>query len=1097
VATGRVLRNLRGNTGVIWSVAIAPDGSRVASIDYDHELRVWDPETGKILLKIAGQNVFRKLVFFSRDGKELVVPADDQVIRYDAATGKIIKSYKLRGLTFVHAAALSSDGQRLLTVGDDPDKGTVILLDLKNGNQHRLASLPFSTGAVAFSPDGRRAAATAGTSSAQDEPMPIVILDVESGRTVAQLTGHKRHVNDLLFSADSKTLFSSSDWDYQVRAWDLTTQKLLWSGSSNNASAKLAPTSDPNVLASAGEHVAYWDSSTGSNIRTIAPAASHAYGTTTTALPDGNWLLGSFSGFGVWDMSTGQRLRQFGNDVGHEIESLAKTKNDDWRVSTVTGALVKVWDIKREQVINSVVRQTSAFSYQMLSPDGSLLVFNDVGKDGKYTLLDAMSGKVVRSVKAHDSDIVSAAFSPDGKRLITMGADKEATGKGLSGHIKVWDLASGRLEGTWPSSSIKPSFLPDSRKFLAGGGFEGLKIFDVEIRNGTLELPAKNYIDHAALSPDSRLVAATGFNKLSIWQLDSGKKLFEVEIGEWLKTIGFSQDSRYIIGSSGDGTVKIWSSQTSELLVTTVQADSGEWITITPEGFFVASERGAQLLQVVRGFEVESIDQFYQSLYRPDLVREKLAGDPRGLVREAAAELDLNRVIESGRAPDVRLTLPGRSLGTRDVNETSLSVDAEITDRGGGVGRIEWRVNGVTAGIDTPSSQQSLRITRSLQLDTGENAIEVVAYNRANLIASLPGVISVTTQAVGLSTAPAQPRPAGPSPALAVKPRLFVLVAGVNDYADRRIKLSYAVSDAREVARGFKEASGNLYQSVEIKLMLDAEVTPTKLDSAFAEMAGKAKATDVFVLYIAGHGKTVDGRYYFIPQDFVIDGELSDKVINASVKATGIAQEQWQRWFASIPARRSVILFDTCDSGRLAGDETQQMEKTAANDRLAQATGRSILTASGGSEEALEGYHGHGLFTYEVLDALNQADGDRNGTIELSELAAYVYAQVADLSLKIFRQRQVPQMKIAANYPLATQTRILQDATPPVAQAKPTYQVSQATELHVQPAGSTVVRSLSAKTDLTVLESKNGWSLVASEGRPLGYVATRDLSPIQ
>src|SRR5262249_34158581 len=276
------------------------------------------------------------------------------------------------------------------------------------------------------------------------------------------------------------------------------------------------------------------------------------------------------------------------------------------------------------------------------------------------------------------------------------------------------------------------------------------------------------------------------------------------------------------------------------------------------------------------------------------------------------------------------------------------------------------------------------------------------------------GRISVTSQAASPSVAPASPGgPApAPSPAQAAGdvPRLFVLVAGVNDYADKRIKLSYAVPDAKEIARGFKQAAGNLYQSVEVKLMTDADVTKGGLDAAFAEMAGKTSASDVFVLYLAGHGKTVDGRYYFIPQDFTIDGDLADKTINASVKAKAIAQEQWQAWFASVPARKSVILFDTCDSGTLTGDagETQLLEKGAANDRLAQATGRSILTASGGSQEALEGYHGHGLFTYEVLDAINYGDGDRNGRVDVSELAAYVYAQVSELSLKVFGQRQAP-----------------------------------------------------------------------------------------
>jgi Bacterial SH3 domain len=89
-------------------------------------------------------------------------------------------------------------------------------------------------------------------------------------------------------------------------------------------------------------------------------------------------------------------------------------------------------------------------------------------------------------------------------------------------------------------------------------------------------------------------------------------------------------------------------------------------------------------------------------------------------------------------------------------------------------------------------------------------------------------------------------------------------------------------------------------------------------------------------------------------------------------------------------------------------------------------------------------------------------------------------------------------MKITANFPLAKQTGILQDEVTPIAEAKPTYQLAQTAQLQITPnAGATVVRSLSAKTPVTVLESKNGWSLVAAEGKPIGYVATRDLAPVQ
>jgi hypothetical protein len=32
---------------------------------------------------------------------------------------------------------------------------------------------------------------------------------------------------------------------------------------------------------------------------------------------------------------------------------------------------------------------------------------------------------------------------------------------------------------------------------------------------------------------------------------------------------------------------------------------------------------------------------------------------------------------------------------------------------------------------------------------------------------------------------------------------------------------------------------------------------------------------DTFVFFLAGHGKTIDGRYYFVPQDFRYEGEES------------------------------------------------------------------------------------------------------------------------------------------------------------------------------------------------------------------------------
>jgi uncharacterized caspase-like protein len=90
--------------------------------------------------------------------------------------------------------------------------------------------------------------------------------------------------------------------------------------------------------------------------------------------------------------------------------------------------------------------------------------------------------------------------------------------------------------------------------------------------------------------------------------------------------------------------------------------------------------------------------------------------------------------------------------------------------------------------------------------------------------------------------------------------------------------------------------------------VLDADATSANLDRVFTDLAKQVRPRDVFVFFLAGHGKTVDGRYYFLPQDFRYQGE-------DSIAAKSIGQDRFQEWFARIPARKSVLLYDTCESG--------------------------------------------------------------------------------------------------------------------------------------------------------------------------------------
>jgi len=165
-----------------------------------------------------------------------------------------------------------------------------------------------------------------------------------------------------------------------------------------------------------------------------------------------------------------------------------------------------------------------------------------------------------------------------------------------------------------------------------------------------------------------------------------------------VNSVAFCRDGRSIVSGSDDGTVRLWSAATGTDAVGVLAMFQGNRLALTSSGFFDFEGDVQQIVHLVRGFDVMTLGQVHQSLFSPDLVREALTGDPKGEVKRAAEVINLEKVIESGPAPDVEITWPIR--GTTS-NADLVNVSARIQDRGKGIGRIEWRVNGITAGVVT------------------------------------------------------------------------------------------------------------------------------------------------------------------------------------------------------------------------------------------------------------------------------------------------------------------------------------------------------------------------------------------------------------
>ena len=91
--TGEPLMTLVGHQGYIWSIAISPDGTRIASGATDMTIRVWDAVSGRLLddWVATEDNVAPLRVAFSPDGTQVLSAGYDGAVRlWETASGRLL-----------------------------------------------------------------------------------------------------------------------------------------------------------------------------------------------------------------------------------------------------------------------------------------------------------------------------------------------------------------------------------------------------------------------------------------------------------------------------------------------------------------------------------------------------------------------------------------------------------------------------------------------------------------------------------------------------------------------------------------------------------------------------------------------------------------------------------------------------------------------------------------------------------------------------------------------------------------------------------------------------------------------------------------------
>ena len=325
-----------------------------------------------------------------------------------------------------------------------------------------------------------------------------------------------------------------------------------------------------------------------------------------------------------------------------------------------------------------------------------------------------------------------------------------------------------------------------------------------------------------------------------------------------------------------------------------------------------------------------------------------------------------------------------------------------MSDAGGGIGRVVYRIDGVEiqgrdAGIVLPG--QGVQ-NRRFDLGPGAHEVSATVYNAKNQLESRSITAKVNV------TATEQP------------PALFVVAAGVTHYRDHSFDegVKFASADAGALVARLQAQGQGLFSSVTPYALSDGNVTRVSLEKTIAEAASHIQPSDVFVLYLAGHGTALDGRYYFIPWEVRYTSE-------AALQQQSLDEEFLRKLLAQIPAKKTLLILDTCNSGAISNGRGLG-EKTAVA-RLAKITGRAILAASAGDQMALEGHQGHSVLMSAILDALSQV-ADSGGEVQVTMFADYVVDRVPTITKERWNYEQFPMWDLPRpDISNRTQTRTL------------------------------------------------------------------------
>ncbi len=298
-----------------------------------------------------------------------------------------------------------------------------------------------------FSPDG--------TILAVGGYKEVRLMDPATGKVLATLGGHADYVRSIAFSPDGKELAAAGGPPQrggEIKVWDVATHQLLKTMHGHTDCIYSVAWSPDGKLLASGSYdklIKLWDAATGNEIRTLKDHIDAVFAVAFS--PEGKWLASGSQdrSVKVWDVTSGQRLYTLGEPLDG-INTIAFSPSGKQIAAAGFDKTIYIWNLgeKNGTLQQSLIADEDSILSLAWSPDGKVLVSSSA--DDSIRFRDAATLNPLSVLENQPDWVEALAISPDGKRL--------AAGR-FNGTLSLYDMSTSEqvLGPTLAFEPYKPS----------------------------------------------------------------------------------------------------------------------------------------------------------------------------------------------------------------------------------------------------------------------------------------------------------------------------------------------------------------------------------------------------------------------------------------------------------------------------------------------------------------------------------------------------------------------------------------------------------------------------------------------------------------